>query len=169
MIPEIHKHLTQNYAIEIGERHVENIFNHLSLCIEQSGKNAAHLKQYFSNQKNLVLSIDGVEPEKGHSILYIIREVQSGKILFAHYSTYSDSASLKKEILLPLQQVLQAVGLSVTGWIADKELAIGKAVQEVYKDVPFQHCQSHFLAAMKAPLTSADTQLGKTIKKTSVE
>jgi len=98
--------------------------------------------------------------------LYIVREVLSGKILFAHYSTYSDCASLSKEILLPLQQVLQAADLRVTGWIADKELALGKAVQEVYKEVPFQHCQSHFLAAMKKPLTSADTELGKTIKKT---
>lgn len=170
-IPEIHKHIITSYPhIEFGERHVENMMNYLSLSIEQSGKNASHLKEYFSlrKQSTLVLSIDGIEPEKGHSILYVVREVLSGKILFAHYSTYSDTVSLKKEILLPLQEVLQAANLSVVGWIADKELALGKAVQEVYPDVPFQHCQSHFLAAMKKPLTSADTEMGKTIKKTLV-
>jgi len=170
-IPEIHQYLLSTYShLEFGERHVENMMNYLSLSIEQSGKNATYLQQYFSarNQSNLVLSIDGIEPEKGHSILYIVREVLSGKILFAHYSTYSDADSLSKEILLPLQEVLQTANLSVAGWIADKELALGKAVQEVYKDVPFQHCQSHFLAAMKKPLTSADTELGKTIKKTLV-
>jgi len=171
-IPEIHQNILKTYPhIEFGERHVENMMNHLSLSIEQSGKNAAYLKHYFSlrNQPKLVLSIDGVEPEKGHSILYIVREVLSGKILFAHYSTYSDATSLSEEILLPLQQVLQAAGLQVAGWIADKELALGKAVQEVYKNVPFQHCQSHFLSAMKKPLTKADTELGKTIKKTLVK
>ena len=168
-IPEIHQHILTTYPhIEFGERHVENMMNYLSLSIEQSGKNAIHLQHYFSlrGQSELVLSIDGIEPEKGHSILYVVREVLSGKILFAHYSTYSDVVSLSKEILLPLRQVLQAANLSVVGWIADKELALGKAVQEVYKGVPFQHCQSHFLAAMKKPLTKADTELGKTIKKT---
>lgn len=168
-IPEIHQYIATSYPhIEFGERHVENMMNYLSLSIEQSGKNAVHLQSYFSlrNQSELVLSIDGIEPEKGHSILYVVREILSGKILFAHYSTYSDADSLSKEILLPLQQVLQATNLSVVGWIADKELALGKAVLEVYKDVPFQHCQSHFLAAMKKPLTSADTELGKIIKKT---
>jgi len=165
-IPEIHKGLIKKYPhIEIGERHVENLLNHLSLCIEQSGKNAAHLKEYFADYSGLVFSIDGVEPEKGHSILYIVREVQSGKILFAHYCRYADAEHLGKEILLPLQQVLQQAGLPVLGWIADKELAIGRAVQEVFKDIPFQHCQSHFLGAMKKPLTTEDTKLGKAVKK----
>ena len=113
--------------------------------------------------------MDGVEPEKGHNILYIVREVISGKILFAHYATYTDAAHLKKEILLPLQHILEEASLRVLGWIADKELAIGKAVQEVFTKVPFQHCQSHFLAAMKKPLTKADTQLGKAIKKKSAK
>jgi len=165
-VPEIHQELTQGYAhIEIGERHVENIVNQLSLCIEQSGKNANHLRDYFSEQSGLVLSIDGVEPEKGHNILYIVREVISGKILFAHYATYTDAVHLKAEILLPLKRVLEQAALPVLGWIADKELAIGTAVQEVFKEVPFQHCQAHFLAAMKSPLTKADTQLGKSVKK----
>lgn len=169
-IPEIHQELRRGYAhIEIGERHVENIMNQISLCIELSGKNAVHLQEYFSDQSGLILSIDGVEPEKGHSILYIVREVISGKILFAHYATYTDAEHLKNEILLPLQQTLQQASLAVLGWIADKELSIGKAVQEVFKGVPFQHCQSHFLAAMKKPLTKEDTQLGKAIKKTSVK
>jgi len=165
-IPEIHKQLLKKYPhIEIGERHVENLWNHLSLCIEQSGKNAAHLKAYFADYSGLVLSLDGIEPEKGHSILYIVREVQSGKILFAHYCRYADADHLGKEILLPLQQVLQQADLPVLGWIADKELAIGRAVQEVFKNIPFQHCQSHFLGAMKKPLTTEDTKLGKAVKK----
>lgn len=169
-IPEIHSHLVSRYShIEIGERHVENLWNHISLCLEQSGKNAAHLKSYFAGQSGLVLSIDGVAPEQGHSILYIVREVQSGKILFAIYCTYSDAEHLKKELLLPLQEILQQADLPILGWIADKELAIGQAVQEVFKNVPFQHCQSHFLGALKKPLTVEDTQLGKSVKKTLVK
>ena len=67
--------------------------------------------------------------------------------------------------LIPLKQTLTSAGLQVGGWIADKELALGKAIQQEFPQAPFQHCQSHFLAKMKAPLTEADTELGKTVKK----
>ena len=69
----------------------------MELYISESGKNADYLKAYFGKreQKVLQLSIDGVQPEQGHNILYIVREVLSGKILFAHYSTHSDEAHNK--------------------------------------------------------------------------
>jgi len=155
-VREIHQKILRDYPhIELTERHVENMVNTLLLCISQSGKNANYLKSYFTkrSQQKLQLTIDGVQPEQGHSILYIVREVVSGKILFAHYSTHSDEKSLTNEILLPLQAVLQEADLEVAGWTADKELAISKAVLAVYPDTPFQHCQAHFLAAMKKPLT----------------
>jgi len=170
-VTEIHQKILRDYPhIELTERHVENMVNTLLLCIAQSGKNASYLKSYFAkrSQKQLQLTIDGVQPEQGHSILYIVREVVSGKILFAHYSTYSDAKSLEKEIIAPLKSVLEQADLEVAGWTADKELAISKAVLAVYKDTPFQHCQAHFLGAMKKPLTHSDTQLGKTVKKTLV-
>lgn len=170
-IPEIHQHIKTHYEhIEIGERHVENIVKHIELCLEQSGKNASQLREYFGglNQEGLILTVDGLEPEKGHSILYIVREVTTGKILMAHYATYQDAINLKKEILLPLKEIIKEAKLKVVGWQADKELAMGKAIQEVFEGVPFQHCQSHFLAAMKKPLTEADTILGKQTKKTLV-
>ena len=168
---EIASHLLVHYPhIEIGERHIENIVNDLELYIAESGKNSEHLKDYFAarSQTKLYLSVDGIQPEQGHNILYIVREVLSGKILFAHYSTHSDEKSITDEILIPLKQTLAAAALEVGGWIADKELAMGKAIGEIFTNVPFQHCQSHFLAKMKSPLTEADTELGKTVKKTSV-
>ena len=167
-VSEIHRYLLENYPhIEIGERHVENIIKDLSLCIEQSGRNASALRHYFTvrGQSSLQLSIDGVQPEQGHSILYVVREVISGKLLFAHYSTHSDAVSIREEVLSPLKSTLDEVGLPIGGWIADKEAALGKSVQAVFPKVPFQHCQSHFLGAMKKPLTEADTVLGKSVKK----
>jgi len=64
-----------------------------------------------------------------------------------------------------LQSLLEKAKLSVVGWVADKELAISKAIGSVYPNVAFQHCQTHFLAAMKAPLANDDTEIGKTLKK----
>ena len=170
-IAEIGRKLETDYAhIEIKERHIENIVNNLELYISQSGKNAAYLKTYYAKrgQTELILSADGVQPEQGHNILYIIRETISGQILFAHYSTHSDEAHLKSEIIAPLQATLQAAGLKVGGWLVDKELALSKAILALYKETPLQHCQSHFLSALKKPLTQADTELGKKVKKTLV-
>lgn len=168
---EIEGKLQKDYVhIELKERHIENIVKMLDLYISESGKNAEHLKDYFGQrgQDELILSADGVQPEQGHNILYIVREVISGKILFAHYSTHSDELHLKSEIIAPLKAVLEAAGLQVGGWLVDKELALSKAISSLYETTPLQHCQSHFLGALKKPLAKGDTELGKQVKKTLV-
>ena len=95
---EIEGRLRRDYPhIELKERHIENMVNTLELYISESGKNADYLKEYFEQrgQTELILSADGVQPEQGHNVLYIVREVISGKILFAHYSTHSDEVHFK--------------------------------------------------------------------------
>lgn len=169
-IQEIHQYMVQTYShLEISERHVENIVKSFMLLLQQSGQNAEHLAAYFRVRgiEFLYLSADGIQPEKGNDILYVVREVNCSKIVYAKYSMHSDTDSLKSEILQPLKKVLTQSGLQVGGWISDKESSLSKAIVEEYPHTPFQHCQSHFLAAIKEPVKKAATALGKTIKKNS--
>ncbi len=167
-IKEIHQYIEQTYShLEISERHIENIVKSFMLLLHQSGQNAEQLAAYFKSKgiEVVYLSADGIEPEKGNSILYVVRECQSGKMLYAKYSQHSDTDSLKEEILQPLKKVLTQAGLEVGGWVADKQSSLSKAIIEEYENTPFQHCQTHFLAAIKEPVKKAATELGKTIKK----
>jgi len=168
-IPEIHKIITQEHAhIEISERHTENLIKTFMVCLEVGEKDPEIIKKKLQkfNIKGAVLSLDGVEPEKGNDILYIVREVQTGEILFAIYLEFSDGETIRQKIIEPVKKLMDAIGLPVLGWVVDKQLALTKAIEKVFPNVPIQHCQSHFLKEIRKPVRDKDSEMNKGIKKT---
>ena len=63
----------------------------------------------------IVLAIDGVQPEKSHETLYMLREVRSGRVLVA--KTLLSSATAEIERLI--EEVL-SLGIPIVGVISDK-------------------------------------------------
>ncbi len=172
-IPEIHEKLLLDIPhIEISQRHTENLVKVFMVFMETAKKNPAFLKQRLSekvpNLKGLVISIDGIEPEKGNEILYIIREVQSGEIMLAIFLEFSDQKTIEKEIIKPLKEIIKSLDLPVLGFVADKQLSITKAIESVFPNVPIQHCQSHFLKEMRKPICKKDSEMARGIKKNCV-
>ena len=72
----------------------------------------------------IVLAIDGVQPEKSHETLYILRDVRSGRVLVA--KTLLSSATPEIEQLI--EEVL-GLDLPIVGVISDKQESICLAVQ----------------------------------------
>lgn len=65
------------------------------------------------DHKGIVLSIDGVQPEKGNETLYVIREVLSGTIVAAKNVKSSSTTELKEFI----QPVLD-LGFPILGFVS---------------------------------------------------
>ncbi|MEF3313519.1 transposase, partial [Paenibacillus sp. GYB004] len=59
------------------------------------------LKQVVATHGGIMISMDGVQPEKGNETLYVVREVFSGIILVAK-SVKSSSAEELKELIQPV-------------------------------------------------------------------
>ena len=167
-IPEIHQIILKEHPhIEISERHIENLVKAFMLSLEVSKQDPSYLKEKLnSSLKGLSLSLDGIEPEKGHDILYIVREIQSGVILLATYLEFSDEESIKEAITEPMKKLAQEINLPVLGWIVDKQLALTKAIESTFPGLPIQHCQSHFLKALNTPVREKDSLVSKEVKKT---
>jgi hypothetical protein len=108
----------------------------------------------------IVLAIDGVQPEKSHETLYILRDVRSGRVLVA--KTLLSSATPEIELLI--EEVL-SLGLPILGVISDKQESICLAVQHKLPIVPHQICQYHYLKDMAQPVCEADRHVKKELKK----
>jgi hypothetical protein len=67
----------------------------------------------------IVLAIDGVQPEKSHETLYILRDVRSGRVFVA--KTLLSSAT--SEIEQWIEEVL-GLGLAIVGVISDTQESI---------------------------------------------
>jgi hypothetical protein len=108
----------------------------------------------------IVLAIDGVQPEKSHETLYLLRDVRSGRVLVA--KTLLSSATAEIEQLI--EEVLR-LELPIVGVISDKQESICLAVRHKLPTVPHQICQYHYLKDVAQPICDADRHVKKELKK----
>lgn len=171
-IPQIHEFISKKYShVEITERHTENIIKKFMLVIEAAGENPKITKKRLfgkkKNLKGLVVSVDGIQPEQGNDILYVVREIQSGEMLFAKYLEFSDAETMRKEIFEPIKILSEKMKLPVFGFIVDKQQVFTQVIEELFPGVPIQHCQSHFLKDLRKPVREKDSEMAKSVKKNS--
>jgi len=96
--------------------------------------------------KGLILSIDGIQPDKGNETIYLVRDVLTGRVLVAENVTSSGTAVMK-QLLAPVK----ALDLPVLGIISDAQESQLLAVAQLWPDVPHQICQFHALREASRP------------------
>lgn len=156
---EIHAQIRAH--VPLSERHVQNLFeSYLALLRCEQAANLAQLPMLAQQQGGLVLSLDGLRPENGNESLYILREVLSGRVLWAvNLQEASQSA------LAALLQPVAALQLPILGVISDAQGSIRLAVAEVFPGVPHGFCHFHVLREAAKPIFAADRHMKKEIKK----
>jgi hypothetical protein len=92
----------------------------------------------------LLLALDGIQPDKGHATIYLIRDLLTGHLLGAQNLLSSEAAVLQAVLLAPIA----AWGLPVLGVLTDGQEALLQAVAVTWPGVPHQIC--HFQALREA-------------------
>ncbi len=88
----------------------------------------------------LLLSIDGIQPDKGNETIYLVRDLLTGRLLTAENVTSSTKDSLKR-VLAPVV----ALELPILGVISDAQESQLQAIAELWLGTPHQICQFHAL------------------------
>ena len=86
----------------------------------------------YRNVAALVLSIDGLQPEKGHETLYVVRELNAKRLWFAE-ALLSSSADEVRRLLMQARAWATRLGLPVHLWLSDKQDAF---VTGIAADLP---------------------------------
>jgi Transposase, Mutator family len=109
----------------------------------------------------LVLAIDGLQPDVGHEVLWVLRDCLSGEVLLARSLLGATAADL-----VPLlREVADTLALPISGVISDGQESIRNAVQAALPGVPHQLCQFHYLRQAALPIYEADRHAKKELKK----
>src|SRR3989442_551147 len=103
-------------------------------------------------QGQVLLAVDGMQPDVGHEVLWVVRDCLSGEVLLAR-SLLSATA---KDLEPLLREVAEAVGVPVLGVVSDGQTSIRRAVERALPGVPHQLCQFHFLPEAAHPIFEAD-------------
>ena len=156
-ISEIHAELTPQ--ISISEREIQYLIETYMLLVTGVKQDKNYLDKVI-NKEGLILSIDGIQPDKGNEVLYILRDVLSGEVLGAENLLSSDTESIKGII-----QPVIALGYPILGVISDGQQSIRLAVTALMSDVPYQLCHYHYLDGISQGLQEADRKLKTELKK----
>src|SRR4051812_4209535 len=159
-IPEIHRELTGR-GLAVAPRTVTNLLDRYDELRALATADPQRLGPLLRHQRRVILAIDGLQPDVGHEVLWVLRDCLSGEILLAKSllsSTATDLAGL-------ITEVQTALPVPITGVVSDGQGPIRKAVRKALKGVPHQLCHFHYLREAAKPIYEADRHAKKELKK----
>jgi hypothetical protein len=159
-VPEIHQELTRR-GVAIALRSVGNLLDRYDELRALATADRQRLHSLLSKQRRVVLAIDGLRPDVGHEVLWVLRDCLSGEVLLARSLLSATIEDLKAL----LTEVQRALPVPIRGVISDGQDTIRKAVARALHGVPHQQCHFHYLREATKPIYEADRHAKKELKK----
>lgn len=162
-IPEIHQRLVER-GVSIAQRTVTDLLERYEELVTLHLADEERVKARLKRQGQVLLAIDGMQPDVGHEVLWIIRDCLSGEVLLARTllsSTRGDLAALLKEV----KEVLDPLAVPIKGIVSDGQQTIRQAVERSLPNVPHQLCHFHYLDEAAGPIFEADRHAKTELKK----
>ena len=156
-VPQLRAELLDTYKIQLSDDAIEDYVQRYQAMVAAWHQAPATLAADYRDVRSLVLSIDGLQPEKGHETLYVVRELRLKRVWFAS-PLLSSSAEEVLTVLLQAKEWAARLGLPVVGWVSDKQDAFVSGIQKVFPGIPHRFCRNHFLRDLAKPVLDADGQ-----------
>ena len=157
---EIHQVLQQRGA-SISQRSVSHLVARYDELVATCLSDNQRLSNILQQQQQVILAIDGMQPEVGHEVLWVMRDCVSGELLLAKTllsSTHEDLAVL-------LKAVKEALSVPIVGVVSDGQRSIRKAVEIALPEAVHGLCHFHYLREAAKPFYEADRHAKKELKK----
>src|SRR5206468_1311567 len=93
-VPEIHQELLRRRVV-VAERTVTNLLDRYDELKALSTADPQRLGPLLRGQGRVVLALDGLQPDVGHEVLWVLRDCLSGEVLLARSLLSATAADLK--------------------------------------------------------------------------
>src|SRR3982751_5769693 len=134
-VPEIHRGLLER-GVAIAERTVTHLLDRYDELVATTLADNDRLRGVLARQGRVILALDGLQPDVGHEVLWVLRDCLSGEVLLAR----SLLSSTGEDLAVLLREVAAAIGVPIAGVVSDGQhsvrLAVGRALPGVPVPVP---------------------------------
>lgn len=168
-LDEVHQILStrlQPFALTISRREVMYLFEAYCSLLRAAHQPSddPHWHAWVAQARangGVLISLDGIQPEKGNETIYLVRDVLTGRVLCAE-NVSSSETEVMKQLLAPVV----ALDLPIVGVISDAQLSERLAVAQLWPEVPHQTCQFHYLREAARPMHDFDSTTRVAMRKT---
>jgi hypothetical protein len=155
-VPQLQAELRDTYHIPLSDDAITGYLRRYQTMVAARQQDAAVLADAYRDIDTLILTIDGLQPEKGHETLYVVRELRAKRVWNACALLSSTTAEVQR-LVAKAKQWAEQLGKSVQLWMSDKQDAFVQAIAVEFPDVPHRYCQNHFLRDVAKPTLEADS------------
>ena len=159
-IPEIHAELSRR-GVPLCRRTVSNLLDRYDELLALALADPARLRRVTAAAGRVILAIDGLQPDVGHEVLWVLRDCLSGEVLLAR----SLLSSTQEDLARLITEVNDALEVPIVGVVSDGQDSIRKAIAKALAGVPHQLCHFHSLREAAKPIFEADRHAKKELKK----
>ena len=155
-ITQIRTDLRDDHGIKLSDDAITKYAQRYQVMLAARQQDPASLRRHYASADQLVLSIDGLQPEKGHETLYVVRELTGKRVWFAE-ALLSATADEVRRLIAKAKDWAKDLGKPVALWITDRQDAFVTSIAAEFPDVPHRYCDNHFLRDVAKPVLEADS------------
>jgi hypothetical protein len=156
-VAQIQTELRDTYRIPLSFDGILAYLGRYQTMLAARQQDPRQMADAYADIRFLVLSIDGIQPEKGHETLYTVREWNGKRIWFAE-SLLSSNQDEVRRLFVRSRQWVERLGKKVRLWVSDKQDAFVKGIALEFAGIPHRYCDNHFLRDLAKPTLAVDSQ-----------
>jgi hypothetical protein len=158
--PEVRTHPVGR-GVSVSERAATNLLDRYDELLAAAPTDDRRLKRVLATQGKVIRALDGLQPDVGHAVRWVLRDGPSGEVLLAK----GLPSARQRDLAELLSAVKAACPVPVAAVVSDGQHSTREAVAEVFPGVPHQRCHFHFLREAARPTYEADRHAEKELKK----
>jgi hypothetical protein len=155
-ISQIQSELWDEYDIKVSDDSLTRYARHYQVMLAARQQDPEALRRQYDPVGAIILSIDGLQPEKGHETLYVVRELTQKRVWFAE-PLLSATADEVRRLIKKAKAWAESLGKPVALWMSDRQDAFVTGIMAEFPDVPHRYCDNHFLRDVAQPVLEADS------------
>lgn len=155
-VPQIVAELQDGHQIDLSEDAVEKNIRRYQAMLAARHQDLELWRAEYRESESVQLAIDGLQPEKGHETLYVVRELGQKRVWFAEPLLSSAETEVRR-LLVRARELAEQLGKLVSFWMSDKQEAFVKGIAAEFPGVPHGYCQNHFLRDLAKPVLEQDS------------
>lgn len=144
--------LLQAKRLPVSRRHIFNLIGDFLALLRAAQPAKIETQRNYFQRHGMMISLDGLEPEQGNDLLFVVREATLDLTLIAE-TLYSSRADLISRQLL---EPVKALGFPIRAIVSDADDNIRRAAATSLPGCPHQACQVHCLREASQPIFEAD-------------
>ena len=156
-VPQLRLELKDTHQIALSDDAIEHYIGLYQTMLAARQQDPDRLAEAYRDIASLVLTIDGLQPEKGHETLYVVRELKRKRVWFAEPLLSSAEPEVRRLIALA-RQWAERLDKPVGVWMSDKQDAFVQAIGTEFPTTPHRYCHNHFLRDVAKPVLELDSQ-----------